>query len=117
MLYHQKCPLCGQTEFENHLLCEDHTVSREKFQIISCKKNCGFKFTNTIPNLSDLGNYYKSENYISHSNTKKGLISKLYHLVRNHTLKQKLNLISSYVSRGTILDYGCGTGMFLNICQ
>ena len=22
-----------------------------------------------------------------------------------------------YVSRGTILDYGCGTGMFLNACK
>lgn len=116
MFHHKNCPLCGQTEFENHLLCEDYTVSHEKFQIVSCK-SCEFKFTNPIPKLSDLGNYYKSENYISHSNTKKGLISKLYHLVRNYTLKQKLNLVSSYVSRGTILDYGCGTGMFLNVCQ
>lgn len=31
-------------------------------------------------------------------------------MVRTRTLKQKLGLISSYVSRGTILDYGCGTG-------
>jgi 2-polyprenyl-3-methyl-5-hydroxy-6-metoxy-1,4-benzoquinol methylase len=26
-------------------------------------------------------------------------------------------LVSSYVSRGTILDYGCGTGMFLATCK
>lgn len=116
MFHYNNCPLCAKSEFEDFLNCEDYTVSHEKFQIVSCKA-CGFQFTNPIPNISDLGNYYKSENYISHSNTKKGLVSKLYHLVRNYTLKQKLNLVSSYVSRGTILDYGCGTGMFLNLCQ
>jgi len=61
-----------------------------------------------------MGDYYKSENYISHSNTKKGLVSRLYHIVRNYTLGQKLKLVEAHVSRGTLLDYGCGTGMFLN---
>lgn len=37
-------------------------------------------------------------------------------MVRTRTLKQKLALVSKYVSRGTILDYGCGTGMFLKTC-
>ena len=37
-------------------------------------------------------------------------------MVRTRTLKQKLNLISKHVSRGTMLDYGCGTGMFLKTC-
>jgi 2-polyprenyl-3-methyl-5-hydroxy-6-metoxy-1,4-benzoquinol methylase len=64
-----------------------------------------------------LGEYYKSEDYISHSNTSKGIISKLYKSVRNYTLNKKLKLISGFVSRGTILDYGCGIGMFLNVCQ
>jgi 2-polyprenyl-3-methyl-5-hydroxy-6-metoxy-1,4-benzoquinol methylase len=38
-------------------------------------------------------------------------------MVRSHTLKEKIKLVSSYVSRGTILDYGCGTGMFLSECK
>jgi len=110
------CPVCKNQNFEPFISCEDHTVSHEKFNIVSCT-NCNFKFTNPIPDITNLGNYYKSEDYISHSNTRKGIISQLYHLVRNHTLKGKLKLISSYVSRGTILDYGCGTGMFLDVCQ
>jgi 2-polyprenyl-3-methyl-5-hydroxy-6-metoxy-1,4-benzoquinol methylase len=54
---------------------------------------------------------------VSHTNSKKGIVNKLYHAVRNYTLKSKIKLVSSYVSRGTILDYGCGTGMFLNACN
>lgn len=116
MHYYKNCPVCKSETFNSFLDCKDYTVSNETFSIISCK-GCGFKFTNPIPELTNLGNYYKSEDYISHSNTKKGLISQLYHFVRNYTLKQKLKLVANHVSRGTVLDYGCGTGMFLNKCQ
>src|SRR5688572_5757475 len=103
------CPVCKATGFSHFLTCEDHTVSHEKFNIVSCN-SCDFKFTNPIPDESVIGNYYKSDDYISHSDTKQGLISKMYHTVRKRTLKQKLQLVASYVSRGTILDYGAGTG-------
>lgn len=109
------CPCCGSPRFEPFIKCKDYTVSGEIFTIVNCL-GCTFKFTNPRPPNEVLGNYYKSEDYISHSNTKKGIVSKLYHAVRNYTLKGKLSLISKYVSRGTILDYGCGTGMFLNTC-
>lgn len=109
------CPVCSGTVFTPFLTCKDYTVSHEDFNIVSCKA-CNFKFTNPRPSDSEIGKYYKSEDYVSHSDTKKGLINRLYHIVRTRTLRQKLSLISSYVSRGTILDYGCGTGMFLKTC-
>jgi len=101
---------------QHFISCIDYTVSRETFQIQECEI-CGFKFTNPVPDLEKLGDYYKSESYISHTDTKKGLVSKLYHLVRGHTLTKKRQLISKYVSRGTILDFGCGTGMFMENCK
>jgi predicted SAM-dependent methyltransferase len=110
------CPVCGSKDFEHFITCKDYTVSQESFNIVSCK-SCNFKFTNPRPADSDIGRYYKSQDYVSHSDTRKGLINRLYHLVRTRTLKQKLKLISKYVSRGTILDYGCGTGMFLKTCS
>lgn len=110
------CPVCKSQTFSPFLSCKDYTVSMETFNIVSCT-TCQFKFTNPIPDLDALGNYYKSEDYISHSNTKKGLISQLYHLVRSYTLKGKLNLVSKHVQKGSILDYGCGTGMFLKQCD
>ena len=110
------CPVCKGTEFTPFLTCKDYTVSQESFNIVSCKA-CNFKFTNPRPSDSEIGKYYKSEDYVSHSDTKEGLINRLYHVVRTRTLKQKLGLINGYVSRGTILDYGCGTGMFLKTCS
>lgn len=109
------CPVCKGKDFEHFITCKDYTVSQESFNIVSCRA-CNFKFTNPRPSDAEIGKYYKSEDYVSHSDTKKGLINRLYHMVRTRTLKQKLGLISSCVSRGTILDYGCGTGMFLKTC-
>ncbi|MBI3520842.1 MAG: class I SAM-dependent methyltransferase [Bacteroidetes bacterium] len=116
MLTIEKCLVCGSNQFEPFLQCKDYTVSQEDFKIVACK-SCGFKFTNPRPEDSVIGNYYKAESYVSHTNSKKGIVNKLYHIVREYTLKKKVKLISSYVSRGTILDYGCGTGMFLNACK
>ena len=113
MLTIEKCLVCGSASFEPFLVCKDYTVSQEQFNIVSCK-SCGFKFTNPRPDNNVLGNYYKAESYVSHTNSKKGIVNKLYHAVRNHTLKSKIQMLSRYVSRGTILDYGCGTGMFLS---
>ena len=112
MLTLQQCLVCGSSHFDPFLTCKDYTVSQETFNIVSCK-DCGFKFTNPRPENSVLGNYYKAESYVSHTNSKKGIVNKLYHAVRNYTLKSKIKMVSGFVSRGTILDYGCGTGMFL----
>jgi len=106
------CPVCGSKSFSNFLRCKDFTVTKEYFDLVDCNE-CKFVFTNPRPADAELGCYYKSEDYISHSNVRKGVISWMYYLIRNFTLQQKVKLVSSYVSRGTILDYGCGTGMFL----
>lgn len=108
------CPVCNSIEFMPFLECIDYTVSRETFQITECK-SCGFKFTNPRPREEELGNYYKSEAYISHSNTSKGFINSTYQIVRKYTLLKKLQLISRYYKTGNILDIGCGTGEFLRI--
>lgn len=116
MINIDKCPVCSATQHRPYLECKDYTVSHKTFKIVECA-SCGFKFTSPRPADSELGDYYKSEDYISHSNTNKGIISKLYHLVRNYTLSQKEALLRKYVSRGTMLDFGCGTGMFLKTCK
>ncbi len=115
------CPLCNHHKFKPFLSCKDYTVSRETFQIVECE-NCGFHFTNPRPAEEEIGKYYQSEEYISHSGTKKGLVNRIYHLVRNYTLAKKLQLVlkfttNSQLPTANLLDYGCGTGEFLNTCK
>lgn len=112
------CLICGSADIRPFLTCKDHTVSHKEFQIKECG-SCGFKFTSPRPNDEDLGQYYKAESYVSHSDTKKGLVNTLYHWVRSYTLIKKLQLVMHYtgLKKGRILDYGAGTGAFLNTCK
>jgi 2-polyprenyl-3-methyl-5-hydroxy-6-metoxy-1,4-benzoquinol methylase len=111
-----KCPVCDKEEFNLFLNCLDYTVSRETFSIVQCIF-CNFKFTNPRPKITQLGEYYKSDDYISHSNTSKGFVNSTYQAIRKYTLLKKLQLISKFYKTGSILDIGCGTGEFLNTCK
>lgn len=112
----EPCPICDGKLQKPFLTCVDFTVSKNNFEIVECS-NCGFAFTNPRPEESELWKYYESEEYISHSNTKKGIVSRLYQRVRKHTLRKKLGLINSNSAIGVILDIGCGTGEFLNTAK
>lgn len=111
------CPICDKEKFKKYMGCIDNTVSNKKFEIVGCEF-CNFKFTNPRPSEKEIGIYYKSEKYISHSNTNKGLIAKLYQIIRKKTLGGKIELMNKLKwSKGSILDVGCGTGMFLEVCK
>ena len=115
MIVYNSCPLCDNQNIYKVLSAKDYTVSAENFEIWECG-NCSLRFTQNIPDAQHIGKYYKSEDYISHSDTKKGFINSLYHSVRKRTLQQKRNLVESFTNKsaGNILDIGAGTGAFLN---
>jgi 2-polyprenyl-3-methyl-5-hydroxy-6-metoxy-1,4-benzoquinol methylase len=113
MIYLTNCPICKSIEIEEHIRLKDYFLTKEEFTITRCK-SCGFRFTNPKPQENDIGRYYDSSEYISHTNTEKGLFNKVYHYVRNFAIKRKINLIRQYINQGTVLDIGCGSGEFLN---
>jgi len=99
------------------ITCEDYTVSNDKFDLVYNKK-LDMLETFPQPKIEDLGKYYESVDYISHTDSKKSVIDKLYQIVKGYTLNKKLKLINSFkTEEKNILDVGCGTGDFLLNCK
>ncbi len=112
MLEQEKKLYKGLKPFLN---CIDHTVSNESYEVM-INNNYDMLITSPVP--SNLHDYYLSDNYISHTDSKKSLFDKIYQIVKNHTLKNKLKLINSFnPTEKKVLDIGAGTGDFLNICK
>lgn len=111
----QNCPVCNEKRVSDFLICTDFFVSGENFEIKECT-GCGLKITFDVENEENIGRYYQSENYISHSNTAKGLINTVYHQVRKYMLGRKRKLVEKVMQTktGSVLDVGTGTGYFLN---
>lgn len=64
--------------------------------------------------MDEIGAYYQSQEYISHHDDAKDLMSRIYTAVRNYTIGQKIKLITNlHAGKGSLLDIGCGTGNFL----
>ena len=105
-----------------YLNCKDHTVSGEEYSVMF---NEEYKMLVTSPVPKNLFNYYKSKNYISHTDSKKTFFDNAYQAVKKITLKHKLRLIneslrtqnSMYRPEKNILDVGAGTGEFLKVCK
>jgi 2-polyprenyl-3-methyl-5-hydroxy-6-metoxy-1,4-benzoquinol methylase len=99
------------------LTVQDHSVSQEIFNLYY-DSNLDMLVTHPQPSLDQLGKYYESDDYISHTDSKRSLFEKAYHVVKGIALKNKLNLINLEQSlKGTILDIGAGTGDFLAVAK
>ncbi len=107
------CPVCKGDTFTDFLDCTDFTVSGETFKIMECT-GCKFKITQDVPDEASVEAYYQSEDYISHSDSSKGLINKAYHVARTYMLGQKRKIVIQHTLKktGTLLDIGAGTGYF-----
>lgn len=118
MIIYSDCPCCNSNDLVKVLSARDHTVSGSVFDIWHCN-TCTTRFTQEVPDKNEIGKYYRSENYISHSDTKKGFINSLYHYVRGRTLRGKRKLVEKYtnLSTGNLLDIGAGTGAFLHTME
>lgn len=107
------CPACGSRAWKPSGQVKDYSVSGEWFELLECT-GCHLKATYPQPSPSQIGRYYASSQYVSHTDTRAGLTNKLFHKARTFMLDKKRQWVSGSVgkSSGRILDVGAGTGYF-----
>jgi len=91
---------------------QDYSVSKEVFELHH-NPEYDLLLTYPKPSLEQLPSYYESEDYISHTDSKRSLFEKMYQFIKSIALKNKVTLINSLSSKGKLLDIGAGTGDFL----
>ncbi|MBL7740281.1 MAG: class I SAM-dependent methyltransferase [Chitinophagaceae bacterium] len=118
LVHYSQCPVCDSTGIKPVLTVKDHSVSGQSFQLFECA-DCLLRFTQDVPDAGSISPYYKAEEYISHTNTSRGLINRIYKFVRNRTMTRKRKLVqrATGLQKGNLLDLGCGVGSFVNEMQ
>jgi len=92
---------------------KDFLVSNEEFSVV-LNKTHGYLETHPQPGPESLAKYYESEAYISHTDSKKGILAFLYQTVKRYALQSKIKSINKLNGGvGSVLDIGAGTGDFL----
>ena len=111
-----KCPWCGSNKAQINLWLKDEFLTKKDFHICECL-NCGLLYTMPRPSKEKIGAYYKSDEYYSHQENKKGFVPRLYEAIKKINLKHKFHLASSDLPVGKLLDIGCGVGDFLHVAE
>lgn len=106
------CPICNGDRLPDFITAKDYTTSLEHFTIKKCQ-SCDLGITTPRPTKETISKYYQSDKYISHTGGQKTISDSLYRFARNHMHNWKRNVIEQLQRSGSILDYGCGTGEFL----
>lgn len=112
-IHYTNCPACGSEDIRFLRQVTDYSISGETFPLYHCAA-CTLHFTQDVPTAEKIGPYYEAPHYVSHSDTDKGIINRLYQLVKKRTIREKVRLIDKLsAKKGRLLDIGCGTGSFL----
>jgi len=108
-----QCIVCQSEAHQEAIRIHDHLVSRKVFVVDQCN-HCGFRWIINPPKEVEAYKYYETEEYVEHSDSSDGLINLIYHKARKWMLRYKHNLVNNLGRGKKILDFGTGTGYFLN---
>lgn len=92
---------------------KDHLVTQQEFQLHVTEPH-HYLATYPIPDTSILSEYYDHPDYHSHNEDQNNFTSRVFHGIKTINTKYKIHIVKNNVTeRNSILDYGCGTGYFL----
>ncbi len=113
MISQNRCLVCGSGNTAHYLQTCDFFLTREKFSLSRCA-DCGFVFTSAHPGEEEMGKYYASESYLSHSDSPENFSARLYRVTRNFMVRKKRKLAEKAAGtrKGRLLDIGSGSGYF-----
>lgn len=101
------------TSPELYLKVKDYSVSNKEFALY-LDTSIDLLATTPQPSSDELGSYYESEDYISHTDSSRSWFEKIYQFIKKTAIQQKLKLVlAAQKNKGILLDIGCGTGDFL----
>lgn len=116
----EQCPCCHSKQLKPDGVVSDFFLTNESFHLSKCA-DCGFVFTNPRPDITEIGKYYQTENYISHHSSNTSLFHRLYRLIRDYMFGKKMNYIRAYFKKPwqkvSLMDYGAASGDFLAYCK
>ncbi|NND63424.1 MAG: class I SAM-dependent methyltransferase [Flavobacteriaceae bacterium] len=106
-----------KSQLNTYLKTKDFLLTGEEFEL---KYNEELQLLETFPQPSEnaLARYYESPEYISHTDSQKGLMAFLYRKVKSYSINKKCKLLSGLQpEKGLLLDVGAGTGEFLKAAK
>lgn len=96
--------------------CIDYFLSQEVFELVFQEE---IKAYRTSPVPHDLGRYYRSQEYFSHSNTGQTLAARVYAVAKFFRNRSKWRAVLSHYDGGSealklsVLDFGSGDNSFV----
>ncbi len=107
-----ECLICASPDHKPFLQVPNRFQLKQIFNLVRCEQ-CGFVFLSPRPNEQEILDFYEEEDYQPHQKNAKSITEKIYQKVRTWNNRYKRTLIEKHIPRGSILDYGCGTGEFV----
>lgn len=108
------CLVCGSKKIINKKSLIDYSLTKETFSLYRCL-SCGVDFTNPRPKKDRIKKYYDLKKYDSY-NKKSGFFRFIYSFIQKLNNSYKTSLLKKY-KIGSLLDYGSGSGSFVNHTQ
>ena len=112
----EKCLVCHSDQVRKVMDITDHLVSHESFILKECEQ-CKFRFISDPPEADVAYKYYETEEYVEHSDSSEGLINIVYHRARRWMLQYKYRIMKKAGRTQKLLDFGTGTGYFINFMK